>query len=98
MFVYTLEEQEHLIVLIETAAVAQMEFRRMLRNGEFTTDVSYDIGYFRHLASMEREDPSWQYPSHEGPHADDMDYTSAEDYDEMADALECGYQRGEECY
>jgi len=52
--------------------------------------------YFRYLAKITREEPPSNYPMHEGMHPDDMDpIPTVEDYEEMADAIECNMQRGE---
>ena len=78
MFQYTAEEQQHLGNLLETITLYRV------------FDEQYDSAYYRVMAQQERENPSWRYPSHEGPHPSDMDYTSPEDLEEMADATECG--------
>lgn len=89
MFTYTDEEQEHFKDLLE-----HVRFSIWMGHDEFETPE-----YYRYCAALEREQPSNQYSSHGYPHPDDCDiYSSAEDYEEMADELECGKQKGEDCY
>lgn len=86
MFTYTAEEKEHLSDL--SVSIFLMD------------PCMYDPKYFRYLAEMEREEPTVPYGDAEnGPHPSDCDvYPTADDYDEIADAIECGYQQGDDCY
>ncbi len=93
MFTYTQEEMQHLSDLCEFVFLKNMFFLENIFLEQ------QDSNYFRHCAACEREERirhPYGVSMHGYPHPDDCEIpTSPEEYEEMADNIDCGMYRDE---